>query len=94
VGHFQRQGTAALYKIKRNDLALSQSNSLVTGAALILREMPALSEPAALEYVKAALDITFDAAQKIWAEVKKPHHGGVILDPDSGTWIGAAACPF
>jgi RecA-family ATPase len=94
VGHFQRQGTAALYKLKRNDHALSQSNSLVTAAALILREMPSLSEPAALEYVKAALDITFEAAQKIWAEVKKPHHGGVILDPDSGMWMGTVNCPF
>jgi RecA-family ATPase len=94
VGHFQRQGTAALYKLKRNDHALSQSNSLVTGAALILREMPALSEPAALEYVKATLEMSFEAAQKIWAEVKKPHHGSVILDPDSGMWMGKANCPF
>ena len=94
VGHFQRQGTAALYKLKRNDHALSQSNSLVTGAALILREMPALSEAAALEYVKAALDVSFEAAQKIWAEASKPHHGGVILDPDSGMWMGTKVCPF
>ena len=93
-GHFERQGSASPFKIKRNDLALSQSNSLVTAAALILRQMPALSEPAALEYVKTALDITFEAAQKIWAEVKKPHHGSVILDPDSGMWMGKANCPF
>jgi RecA-family ATPase len=94
VGHFQRQGTAALYKLKRNDHALSQSNSLVPAAALILREMPALSEPAALEYVKTALDVSFEAAQKIWAEASKPHHGGVILDPDSGMWMGTVNCPF
>ena len=93
-GHFERQGSASPFKIKRNDLALSQSNSLVPAAALILREMPALSEAAALEYVKAALDVSFEAAQKIWAEASKPHHGGVVLDPDSGMWMGKANCPF
>ena len=93
-GHFERQGSASPFKIKRNDHALSQSNSLVPGAALILREMPALSEAAALEYVKATLDMSFEAAQKIWAEVKKPLHGSVILDPDSGMWMGKANCPF
>jgi RecA-family ATPase len=94
VGHFERQGSASPFKIKRNDHALSQSNSLVPAAALILREMPALSEPAALEYVKATLEMSFEDAQKIWAEVKKPHHGSVILDPDSGMWMGKANCPF
>ena len=94
VGHFQRQGTAALYKIKRNDLALSQSPSLATGAALILREMPLLSERAVLEYMKSTLGISFDEAEKLWVEVKKPHHGGVVLDPESGMWMGKANCPF
>lgn len=93
-GHFERQGSASPFKIKRNDHALSQSNSLVPAAALILREMPALSEAAALEYVKATLEMSFEDAQKIWAEVKKPHHGSVILDPDSGMWMGKANCPF
>ena len=93
-GHFERQGSASPFKIKRNDLALSQSNSLVPAAALILREMPALSEPAALEYVKTALDVSFEAAQKIWAEASKPHHNGVVLDPDSGMWMGTVNCPF
>jgi RecA-family ATPase len=94
VGHFERQGKAALYKLKRNDHALSKSPSLASGAALILREMPLLSEPAVLEYMKSTLGLSFDEVKKIWAEVKKPHHGGVILDPDSGMWIGTAACPF
>lgn len=94
VGHFQRQGTAALYKIKRNDHALSQSPSLATGAALILREMPLLSERAVLEYMKSTLGISFDEAEKLWVEVKKPHHGGVVLDPESGMWMGVANRPF
>jgi hypothetical protein len=94
VGHFERQGKAALYKLKRNDHALSQSQSLVPSAVLIIREMPSLSKAAALEYVKSTLDVSFEAAQKIWAEASKPHHNGVVLDPDSGMWMGTANRPF
>jgi RecA-family ATPase len=94
VGHFERQGTGALYKLKRNDLALSKSPSLASAAILILREMPLLSEPAVMEYMKSTLDVSFDEVKKIWAEVKKPHHGSVVLNPDSGMWMGVANRPF
>jgi hypothetical protein len=56
--------------------------------------MPLLSERAVLEYMKSTLGISFDEAEKLWVEVKKPHHGGVILDPDSGMWMGTVNCPF
>jgi hypothetical protein len=66
----------------------------VTSAVLILREMPSLSKAAALEYVKSTLDVSFEAAQKIWTEASKPHQSCVILDPDSGMWMGTANRPF
>jgi hypothetical protein len=44
--------------------------------------------------MKSTLGLSFDEVKKIWAEVKKPHHGGVILDPDSGMWMGTANRPF
>jgi hypothetical protein len=56
--------------------------------------MPSLSKAAALEYVKSTLDVSFEAAQKIWTEASKPHQSCVILDPDSGMWMGTANRPF
>jgi hypothetical protein len=56
--------------------------------------MPALTKPAAVEWLRTQAEISHELAAQNFEVLRKPARGFVRFDESTGLWIGCGNAPF
>lgn len=90
--HFERVG-AARFAIQRQ-APTTRAGSLGDALGAILMQMPAMTKPAALEWMREQTGYSYEEAVNAWRVVSLPRRGFVKFDESLGLWIGCGNMPF
>jgi len=90
--HFERIGPQR-YTI-RKEAPATREGSLGDALGAVLFHMPALTKPAAIEWLKAQAEIPYEEAARAWTVLSLPRRGFVRFDESTGLWIGLGNAPF
>ena len=84
--HFERLG-ASRYTIRK------PADNLLEAMSAIACNMPTLSEPAAVEWLRSQTDLAHEVAANLWKQLTASPRKHVVRTPE-GLWVGSSNHPF